>query len=242
MDKPLVFADLDDTLFQSHRKMAGRNAARQVAVAANGDPKKASFMTATQVALFDWLNTTTEVIPVTARSGDAYARVSLPFSSWAVISNGAVILEPDGTVHQPWRARMRAALGDLGVTMTDILTQGRKAAQDHGIDARSWIVDEDGMASYVVFKLNEVTEQSLRELEALPLPVTNWTRHFNAETLAVIPPGSGKAGAVDYLHGLLNPDAMRPTLGFGDSLSDLSYMTITNILMTPADSQIADAL
>lgn len=242
MPKPIVFADLDDTLFQSHRKMDGLDIDRQVATAANGDPRKASFMTPKQTALFEWLHKTTELIPVTARSVDAFSRVALPFASWAILSNGAVIQEPGGAVHAPWENQMRAVLYDFAPTMQDILDQGRAAAIDQDIDVRSWIVQEDGMASYVVFKLNTVTEASLKGLKALPLPVTDWTRHFNADALAIIPPGSGKAVAVDYLHGVLNADGSRPTLGFGDSLSDLTYMTRTDILLTPRQSQIATTL
>ncbi len=240
--KPLVFADLDDTLFQTRRKMNGADPHRQAAVAANGDPRKSSFMTAQQSALFNWLNTTTELIPVTARSGDAFSRVDLPFRSWAIISNGAVILEPDGTPHAPWKAQMERQLAPLANTMDQILTGGRAAAQAAGIDVRSWIVEEDKVATYVVFKLNEVTPDSLRTLDSLPLPITNWTRHFNSETLALIPPGSGKAVATGYLQAHLNADESRPTMGFGDSVSDLHYMQLADILMTPTGSQIAATL
>lgn len=238
MPKPLIFADLDDTLFQTRRKMNGADIHRQAAVAANGDPRKSSFMTTQQWAMFDWLHSTTELIPVTARSGDAYSRVDLPFSSWAIISNGAVILEPNGQPHQPWADKMTKTLAPLADTMQLILDAGREA----DIDTRSWIVEEDGLATYVCFKLNEITPDSLKALENLAVPVTNWTRHFNSETLALIPPGSGKAAAVDYLHQRLNADKARPTLGFGDSLSDLSYMTSTDVLMIPSASQIAGTL
>ena len=240
--KPLVFADLDDTLFQTRRKMNGAAPHRQAAVAANGDPAKSSFMSERQAALFDWLSGTTELIPVTARSGDAFARVELPFHSWAIISNGAVILEPDGTPHAPWAARMQDLLPPLAGQMQEILDQGRTAARMHGIDIRSWIVMENGLATYVVFKLNDISEVSLMGLEALPLHAEGWTRHFNSETLALIPPGSGKAAATDYLHNHLNGDRARPSMGFGDSVSDLSYMRGTDILMIPSRSQIAEGL
>lgn len=238
MINPVIFADLDDTLFQTRRKMHGADTHRQAAVAANGDPRKSSFMTAQQSAMFDWLNSTTELVPVTARSVDAFTRVDLPFKSWAIVSNGAVILEPGGQPHAPWTDKMTRTLAPLAETMQTILDAGRGA----DIDTRSWIVQENGLATYVCFKLNDLTPESLHALENLTLPVTGWTRHFNSETLALIPPGSGKAAAVDYLHGLLNRDQKRPTLGFGDSLSDLSYMTSTDVLMIPTRSQIGDTL
>ncbi len=240
--KPLVFADLDDTLFQTRRKMNGADTHRQVAVAANGDPRKSSFMNARQWALFNWLQQTTELIPVTARSGDAFDRVDLPFNSWAILSNGALIHEPGGALHKPWAEKMHKLLHPLADTMQTILKEGCVAAEKAGIDVRSWVVREDDLATYVVFKLNAVTNESLAALEALPVPVKDWTRHFNAETLALIPPGSGKAAATSYLEQHLNGEAMRPMLGFGDSQSDLNFMGLTDILMMPRHSQIAASL
>ncbi len=240
--KPLIFADLDDTFFQTRRKMNGADAYRQVAVAANGDPRKSSFMTAPQSDLFNWLHTTAELIPVTARSGDAFDRVDLPFNTWAILSNGAIIREPGGTIHQPWAEKMHGLLAPLSDTMQAILDAGRSAASAANIDVRSWVVTEDDLATYVVFKLNVVTDASLAALKDLPLPVTGWTRHFNAETLALIPPGSGKAAATDYLAKMLNPTGNRPTLGFGDSQSDLQFMRQSDILMIPTRSQIATGL
>jgi hypothetical protein len=237
--KPLVFTDLDDTLFQTRRKMNGEEIHRQAAVAGNGDPRKSSFMTVRQSALFDWLHQTTELIPVTARSGDAFDRVDLPFNSWSILSNGALIREPGGTLHIPWADKMHALLHPFADTMQSILNEGRVAAERAGIDVRSWVVREDDLATYVVFKLNVVTDESLAALETLSLPVSGWTRHFNAETLAVIPPGSGKAAATAYLQQQLNPDNARPTLGFGDSQSDLQFMQLIDVLMVPRQSQIA---
>ena len=239
---PLLFADLDDTLFQSRRKMDEALIHQQAAVAGNGDPRKSSFMTIQQAAMFDWLSTTTELIPVTARSGDAFDRVALTFPSWAILSNGALIREPDGTIHAGWADKMQQTLAPLMDTMTDILQQGRDAAIAADIDVRSWIVEEEGLATYVVFKLNVVTPDSLQKLHDLPMPVDTWTRHFNSETLAMIPPGSGKTAATEYLHGQLNPKGVRPTLGFGDSLSDLTFMKTTDILMIPTHSQAGQTL
>ncbi|MEJ6402132.1 hypothetical protein [Yoonia sp. 2307UL14-13] len=240
--RPLVFADLDDTLFQSRRKMTEDQIARPAAVAGNGDPRKASFMTARQATLFDWLNTTTELIPVTARSGDAFSRVDLPFSSWAIVSNGAVILEPGGATNIPWQQQMNMRLLPLQDRMNALLDEGRSAATNASIDVRSWIVTEGDLATYVVFKLNVITPDSISALKALPVDCTGWTRHFNTETLALIPPGSGKAAAVNYLHAGLNADGARPTLGFGDSLSDLDFMRATDVMMIPSRSQIAQTL
>lgn len=242
--RPLAFADLDDTLFQTRRKMASTSGATQAATAANGDPAKASFMAPAQAAMFQWLNATTDLIPVTARSAEAFSRVHLPFSSWAVVSNGALILEPGGRRHDPWHRDMAARLNPLQPMMPDILAQGREAARSIGLDIRSWLVEEQDLVTYVVFKLNDRSAGANAALEVLNLglPLDGWTRHFNAETLALIPPGSGKAPAVTYLMSQLNGDSDRPCLGIGDSLSDLEFMRMADVMLIPPQSQIAQVL
>ena len=240
--RPLVFADLDDTLFQSWRKSDPEELYRQAASAGNGDPHKASFMTIRQAVLFDWLCQSTELVPVTARSSDAFDRVTLPFGSWAILSNGAVVRTPDGNPFPDWQHEMHKRLAPLAQKMQELLHEGRSSAKEHGIDIRSWIVTEDNIATYVVFKLNVTDPGSIDALRNLPLPAEGWTRHFNSETLAMIPPGSGKAHAAAFLHQKLNPDNTRPTLGFGDSLSDLDFMKLADVMMVPGKSQIAAVL
>ena len=62
--KPLILSDLDDTFFQTARKMneTGRTPERMAAL--DRELKPRSFMTKEQVNLVDWLLATSEVIPI----------------------------------------------------------------------------------------------------------------------------------------------------------------------------------
>ncbi|MFU7617224.1 hypothetical protein ACNAPE_28765, partial [Klebsiella pneumoniae] len=103
MNKPVVFSDLDDTLFQTRRKMVDELALepfRTGALDRSLTPR--SFMTEEQAMLVDWLLEHADLIPVTARGTEEISRVQIPFRSWAVTTHGAVILRPDGTPDSDW--------------------------------------------------------------------------------------------------------------------------------------------
>lgn len=241
--KPLVFTDLDDTLFQTRRKIpvAEAEGLTRAATAVDGNPDKSSWMTRRQAALLAWLTASTEVIPVTARSAASFGKLEIGLSGWAVISNGAVILEPGGQVHGPWAARVAAVLVPHREALGVLLEAGRVDAARHGLDMRSWIVEDGGLASYVVFKLNDPDTDGA-DLQRLCFDghdLTGWVRHRNGNNLALIPPDSGKRPAVAYLRRHLDPDGTRLSLAAGDSLSDLDFMALADLQLVPAASQIA---
>ena len=79
MNKPVVLSDLDDTLFQTRRKMVDELALepfRTGAVDRTLNPR--SFMTEEQSMLVDWLLEQAELIPVTARGTEEISRVRKP--------------------------------------------------------------------------------------------------------------------------------------------------------------------
>lgn len=78
MNKPVVLSDLDDTLFQTRRKMVDELALepfRTGAVDRTLNPR--SFMTEEQSMLVDWLLEQAELIPVTARGTEEISRVRI---------------------------------------------------------------------------------------------------------------------------------------------------------------------
>ena len=98
--KPIIFSDLDDTIFQTARKMDSLPDPKRLASEAlNGSH---SYMTESQAMMMDWLLGSTRFIPVTARSTEALSRCAIPFVDYRVCSNGAVILLPDGTADRGW--------------------------------------------------------------------------------------------------------------------------------------------
>ncbi len=94
--KPYALMDLDDTLFQTQRKIAAWQLPMDGLVAATVDKQNAplSFLTPKQRHFFNWLSQSTELIPVTARDTTEIMRVKLPFDSWQVLTHGAVIVAP----------------------------------------------------------------------------------------------------------------------------------------------------
>lgn len=247
-DRPLIFTDLDDTLFQTRRKIPAdqHDGLVRAALPRDGDPDKISYMTVRQAGLIRWLCQSAEVIPVTARSADAFNRIDIGLDGWAVLANGAVILEPGGTPHQPWAERMAKTLAPARIALARLLDAGRAAADRQGLDMRSWIVSDSGLDIYVVFKLNAADRQDGHGLEALDfaaadIDLTGWVRHRNGNNLALIPPGTGKSMAVRYLLERLDPGRRRPAIAAGDSLSDLDFMGLADLALIPGNSQIADA-
>ena len=66
-----------------------------------------SFLPTVQHGVLGFLQREMVVIPVTARSVDAYARVRLGFVDRAVVNYGGVILDSDGTPDVAWLERNR---------------------------------------------------------------------------------------------------------------------------------------
>lgn len=239
MTCPIVFADLDDTLFQTARKMAApKGPARLAAEATNGQH---SYMTPAQDALVRWLAATTRLIPVTARSTEATARVRIPFADHRVCSNGAVILGPDGRADPGWQTRVdevcAVAAGGLAALMARAGELQREAR------TRFWLVEEAGRPVYFCLKSNG-PETWIDGLEG-PLAEAagpGFARHRNGNNLSFTPAGISKRAAVVHLRERLDPGGEAPVLGIGDSLTDLPFLRACDMMVLPAASQAAAAL
>ncbi|WP_372426742.1 hypothetical protein [Salinarimonas chemoclinalis] len=246
MSRPMVFVDLDDTLFQTLRKCPPDTPPEQLTLAARASNGAHSMMTQRQAALVDWLLATAEPIPVTARSTEAYARVAIPFASWAILANGAVILTPDGERDAQWAQVMACDLGGFEETLETLLEHGRAAALEAGLDVRAWIVAEAELSTYTVFKQNDGDGERLAEIaDALVsgFDLAGWTVHHNGNNLGFLPPALSKRRAVEHLLGRLRADAPdRPAIGLGDSLTDLPFLLACDVWGAPSGSQLAGAL
>jgi hypothetical protein len=240
----VIFTDLDDTLFQTARKLppALREGARHAATALNGAH---SLMTPAQGALLAWMQAGL-TIPVTARGSEAFGRVTLDFSGPAVVANGAVILGPDGAPDLDWQGRVRAALAPDLPALLGLPEAMRALAQDRGMQIRTWVVEEPGLGgAYAVAKAEPGTpEARLADLVApveahlAGLGAAGWTTHRNGNNLALIPPAVSKRAATAHLLARYRAAGPVLSIGVGDSVSDLGFMRLCDLWMTPAGSQI----
>jgi hydroxymethylpyrimidine pyrophosphatase-like HAD family hydrolase len=234
--KPIVFSDLDDTIFQTARKMdSAADPERLASEALNGSH---SYMSETQSVMMDWLLGSTRFIPVTARSTEALARCTLRFEDYRVCSNGAVILLPDGTEDHGWLRRSTEQANAAQEIFEAMI--GFVAAQRPAGRYRCWTVEEFGTGFYFCVKSNEGA-QALDDVEEglCGLAGTRLVRHRNDNNLSFTPAGISKRLAVEYLSDKLLRDNAVPVFGMGDSLTDLPFMATCDMLVIPKRSQIS---
>lgn len=103
--EPVIFTDLDDSLFQTRRKS---DHPHLTPVAYGLDGREISFQTPQQRALVELFGPAT-MIPVTGRSAEALSRASgLTWTSYRVVSHGALILDESGRALPSWLDETRA--------------------------------------------------------------------------------------------------------------------------------------
>lgn len=249
MNKPVVLCDLDDTLFQTKRKMLTETLQTPVEVGAYDralEPR--SFMSQEQSMLVAWLLESAELIPVTARGTEETARVALPFRSWKVMTHGAVIASPDGTVNRIWQDHIVSALSAMEAQLVSYRQTLSDALERAGLNAWCRMNHEyDGVPVYFVMKHRDSTQ--IQELYAFndtmqqQLDTRDFYIHANGNNIAWIPHCIQKGHAVAWLLAhLRDTRGPFPVMGLGDSLSDFSFMQHCDWFGMPARSQFTDAI
>ena len=253
--KPYALMDLDDTLFQTQRKidtwdLPTTEPENLVCATVNKQNEPLSFMSQRQATLFNWLLASTELIVVTARDCSEIKRVKLPFDSWQVLTHGAIILTSNGQLLSEWQQHMYSKLAPL----QDKLNQLSQLFANHGQSEQSHLVftphidsfsngsvDEE-LTIYLAIKHAQKDHQALVELAAkLPTLIRDFDQdfyvHVNANNLAILPHAVHKRHAVQFL--LENHlDHQRPSFGFGDSLADLPFLQLLDWYGMPNHGQL----
>lgn len=251
--KPYGLMDLDDTLFQTQRKIDAwdpptAEVGNLVCATVNKQNEPLSFMTQRQAAFFNWLLTSTELIVVTARDRDEIKRVKLPFNTWQVLTHGAIILTPDGELLSKWQQHMYEQLSPL----QDKLEQLSELFAKHNQNANSHLrftphvdlFNNEKLTIYLAIKHAQKDHQALIALaKKLPTLIRDFEQdfyvHVNANNLAILPHAVHKQHAVQFLldHHL---DSQRPSFGFGDSLADLPFLQLLDWYGMPNHGQLHD--
>lgn len=249
MNKPVVFSDLDDTLFQTKRKMIDKLAgdcAGTGALDQQGQPN--SFMNIEQKMLVEWLQQTADLIPVTARGTEEISRVNIDFKSWAVTTHGAVVLQPDGKPDPRWQQSIVSSLAPYQQRLIDLQAALTQQMHDRNMNAFARINYEyDGVAIYLVMKTRD--KDRLHELYSLSdemrstLGDDGFYIHANANNIAWLPKPIEKGRATEYLLQKLRSErGAFPVIGLGDSLTDYGFMRQCNWFGIPYQSQFAQAI
>ena len=259
--KPYALMDLDDTLFQTQRKIDAwelptTEPENLVCASVNKQGEPLSFMSQRQAAFFNWLLANTELIAVTARDRQEIKRVKLPFNSWQVLTHGAIILTSDGELLNTWQQQMYHALAPL----QDKLNQLSEVFSNHSKGSNSQLVftphsdtfnsgkisyngsNKHKLTIYLAIKHGQKDHQVLVDLaNKLPTLIPDFDMHFyvhvNANNLAILPHAVHKRHAVQFL--LDNHlDHQRPSFGFGDSLADLPFLQLLDWYGMPNHGQL----
>jgi hydroxymethylpyrimidine pyrophosphatase-like HAD family hydrolase len=238
-----LFADLDDTLFQSLEKCGGQDALQATAFLKDGSP--ISYTTAAQRAFLAFAQDGMTMIPATARNLNAFQRVDLPFTSYAVLDYGGIVLNPDRSVDQPWLARMRDAMHAALPGLQELagLIDGWAARRGYGGRAR--LIEDFATPFYLVIKDPDKIGARLAPIEhEVVQPWIDGGRdyfiHRNGNNLAILPNALNKSHAVAYVTDKLRQqhgDIL--TFGIGDSRSDARFMAACDYAIVPRATQLA---
>lgn len=253
--KPYALMDLDDTLFQTQRKIDAwklptTESENLVCATINKKGEPLSFMSKRQATFFNWLLASTELIAVTARDRSEIKRVKLPFDSWQVLTHGAVILTPEGEALDEWQQHIYEQLlplqGALLKLTESITNHAESYHNDLVFTPHIDSFNDNESTIYLAIKHVQKDHQVLADL-AQQLPIFlpdfehNFYVHVNANNLAILPHAVHKRHAVQFL--LENYlDSQRPSFGFGDSMADLPFLQVLDWYGMPNHGQLHEQL
>ncbi|PHI29458.1 HAD family hydrolase [Budvicia aquatica] len=247
--QPIALIDLDDTIFQTKRKMLNElNLEPKHVGALDREYQPRSFMSEKQFNFVNWLLSTAETIPVTARGTEELSRVQVPFTSWAIATHGAVILNQHRQPDEEWKAVVQQRLKHI----SPLVIQLRDACEQllDKMQVKGWArinYEYDRLPIYFVMKhtdstqaeaIYQVAERLLKEQDCSEFYV-----HSNGNNVAFLPHCIDKGQAVTHLLSRLRKNAPhRPALGFGDSTSDHRFLHLCDWFGMPQNSQLSQFL
>jgi len=242
--KKFLFADLDDTLFQTFEKCAPR--AHLEPAAYYKDGSICSYTTRAQRAFLGFVQDGMTVIPTTARDHDGLRRVHLPFDSYAIINYGGVVLEPGGVPDQPWLEDMRAAMHAALPGLEELARHIDAYAAATGFGGRARMIEDFATPFFLVVKDPDKQHARLAPIEDevvrpwIAAGDRDYAVHRNGNNLAILPKALDKANAVAHVtHKLRAEHGDIVTFGMGDSRSDARFMAACDYAIVPRATQLA---
>lgn len=244
MHQPTVFLDLDDTLFQSRRKLkefAGLDNEQidRLATGACGpDGTPNAFQLPHQQSFSKWLFESCEIIPTTCRSLEQFHRAHLPRTEFAIVHCGAVILK-QGQVDSQWQAIMNARLAPIQEPLRDALgiAEQKLACRENPI-VRFGTCNN---AHFFVNAKDRTGDASLINELALELQSSQWAKIGRViqqdANLYFIPQCVDKRHAAEHL---LQTELTTSTctIGVGDSELDAGFLDLCDFAILPQNSEL----
>ncbi|MGI4720854.1 MAG: hypothetical protein ACRYGO_22210 [Janthinobacterium lividum] len=245
--KKFLFADLDDTLFQTFEKCGPLGGADSLEPAAYyKDGSICSYTTRAQRAFFSFVQDGMTVIPTTARDADGLRRVHLPFASYAVIDYGGVVLEPGGALDRAWLEQTRAAMHGALPGLQELARHIDDYAARTGFGGRARMIEDFATPFFLVVKDPDKRHERLATVEqeaVLPWIADghgDYCVHRNGNNLAILPKALDKANAVAHVSARLRAEhGDIVTFGMGDSRSDARFMAACDYAIVPRATQLA---
>jgi hydroxymethylpyrimidine pyrophosphatase-like HAD family hydrolase len=242
--KKFLFADLDDTLFQTFEKCAASDALEPAAYYKDGSI--CSYTTRAQRAFLSFVQDGMTVIPTTARDHDGLRRVHLPFESYAVINYGGVVLRSDGSADRPWLDRTRSAMHAALPGLQELARHIDDYAARTGFGGRARMIEDFATPFFLVVKDPDKRHERLVPVEDEVVRPwidggnPDYVVHRNGNNLAILPKSLDKANAVAYVTDLLRAEhGDIVTFGMGDSRSDARFMAACDYAIVPRATQLA---
>ncbi len=239
--KPIfLLADVDDNLIAT-----GRTSDVPGAKPAAWDNKGevCGFLTPKQQVMLDWFQSGCEVVPTTARSSEALRRIRLPFRRYGITAFGGTVLGANGQPLAKWRSYVEAPAAQAQPVLAGLQALVKSEAKTAGIDVRAVLLNDYGIDMFLSVKHNQRNLGELAVLHALLLKAvpSDWTVHMNGNFLAVYPPYLGKEKAARWFIDNIVPEGA-VTVGMGDSLTDLPFMSECDFCFMPNGTQNSRAL
>jgi hypothetical protein len=213
LNKVIYFVDLDDTIFQTKRKLLdGIYQATNVE-----NPQKVSFFSEQQKALLDYIFSSDETlfIPITARTKHQYARTVFSTDSRVVFHSiyYGGLLHYKGELMTEYQARIRPQLIKSIRGIERVLEQ---VNLDFGLILKRVNVDDH---YYVLHDLSESELKIVTRMkEESKLEVD---MYISEKSVTLLPKVINKTNVVNYLCDILKPKLV---IGMGDSFADLDFL------------------
>ena len=234
-----IATDLDGTLFS--RQTSPGAVAGTWRIDADGCEQPSSWMPRARHALLSRMHSLFRIVPVTARDFTSFSRVRIdgvPLLDGAILSNGAVILQPGSMTPDPaWDdelapqlAKWTEPLKEMAALLTE--TSG-------GSVVPRLVESHTPYPAYLVAKAvegfwSEVDGLRLREVLA---PFKCRVAELGRELQVLPPPISKRIGVAAFAR--LYCNNAPAVLALGDMPEDLGFMCEAEFIAAPADSTVA---